>query len=192
MTRFDRRAFVAVVVAGLIVALLATTAGGVSAQIEPAPEGLIWLALGDSFSSGEGLRYIDQQANPPDQTCERATGNTSVNNGKGSEAYARVAYDRLRGSWEDSDFELLACTGATSNQIHDQYRDRRFSDRDADIVTVSMGGNNVKFDDIVKGCIGLSKESAVTAVGARLSGRWLRGLDVRCKRLNFANRFCNW
>ena len=60
------------------------------------PDGLVWLGLGDSYSSGEGLAYNDQQANPPGQTCERATGETSVNDGNGSRAFAKVAYDERR------------------------------------------------------------------------------------------------
>jgi lysophospholipase L1-like esterase len=155
-----RSALAATVLVGLAASLLtvhASPAAGASY-----PNDLVWLALGDSFSSGEGLRYVDQDANPPGDTCERATGRTSVNNGQGSRAWAAVAYDQVRGAMTNSTFRLLACTGATSNQIHDQYREWfAESATRADLMTFSMGGNNLGFRDIVMRCIGLSIDYAI-------------------------------
>lgn len=129
------------------------------------PNDLVWLALGDSYSSGEGLRYIDQDANPPGKTCERATGRTLVNDGQGSRAWAAVAYDQVRSDMANSTFQLLACTGAISNEIHAQYEGEWLAggEPSADLITLSMGGNNLGFADVIKRCIGLSFDNSTGA-----------------------------
>ena len=129
------------------------------------PDELVWLALGDSYSSGEGLRYVDQDANPSDRSCERATGRTSVNDGQGSRSWAAVAYDEVRGDMTNSTFRLLACTGAVSNEIHEQYEDEWLDGGEprADLITFSMGGNNLGFADVIQRCIGLSIDNATGA-----------------------------
>lgn len=164
---------VGVVSVFLVAAVAAAAAGGAplpARASDGAPEELVWLALGDSYASGEGLRYTDPGANPSDRNCERATGETTVNNGNGSRAYAKVAYDEVRGDWIESHFELLACTGAISNQIHRQYREEwsGTDDRKADLVTVSMGGNNVGFADVIFGCAGISFAEGFSAVAPSL------------------------
>jgi GDSL-like Lipase/Acylhydrolase family len=123
------------------------------------PADLVWLGLGDSYSSGEGLRFVDAQANPPGHDCQRATGTTTVNGEQGSRAWAKVAYDTVRGQMTNSTFQLLACTGAVTNEIHNQYRTEWGSAHPgvkADLITLSMGGNNLGFADILKRCIGVS------------------------------------
>ena len=167
-----RRSLIVVVVA--LVATASTVTGGtapVRAESRATyPTDLVWLGLGDSYSSGEGLRFIDLQANPPEggDGCQRATGNTTVNGGRGSRAWAKVAYDLVRGQMTNSTFQLLACTGATTNQIHTQYRDEWAPGHPgvrADLLTFSMGGNNLGFDAILKRCIGVSLDNP-TGAGA--------------------------
>ncbi|MGE0309445.1 MAG: hypothetical protein AB7Q27_27215, partial [Acidimicrobiia bacterium] len=130
------------------------------------PENLVWLGLGDSYSSGEGLRFVDAQANPVGRDCQRATGSTTVNNGKGSRAWAKVAYDAVRGEMTNSTFALLACTGAISNEIHDQYRNEWLATHPgtrADLVTLSMGGNNLGFAQVIQRCIGFALDNSTGA-----------------------------
>ena len=116
----DRSRHLVVIACLCLLGTVIGAGGSARAAIVRPPDDLVWLALGDSYSSGEGLRYVDQQANPPGKNCERANGRTSVNNGNGSRAYAKVAYDELRGNWSDSHFELLACTGAVAADISSQ------------------------------------------------------------------------
>lgn len=158
--RWVTAATVAVGLAASVLTVTASPAAGASY-----PDDLVWLALGDSYSSGEGLRYIDQDANPAGKTCERATGRTSVNNGQGSRAWATVAYDQVRGEMTNSTFQLLACTGATSNEIHAQYRDEWLAGGKprADLITFSMGGNNLGFADVIQRCIGLAIDNSTGA-----------------------------
>lgn len=130
------------------------------------PDKLVWLGLGDSYSSGEGLRFVDANANPPGRDCQRATGTTTVNGGRGSRAWAVVAYDSVRAKMKDSTFKLLACTGAISNEIHAQYRDEWLASHPgvkADLVTLSMGGNNLGFADVIQRCVGLALDNSTGA-----------------------------
>jgi hypothetical protein len=157
----------AVVVAAVAALSLSTAPSPGAVHADPAPKDLVWLALGDSYSSGEGLRFVDTDANPAGTNCERATGQSTVNNGNGSRAYGAFAYDALRGEWQNSTFRLLACTGATSNQVHDQFREWAATDgRLADLITMSMGGNNLGFTDVIFGCIGVSWEGGFAAAAS--------------------------
>lgn len=151
-------------VATLIAGMTTTNVADAGRPQAPPPDDLVWLALGDSYSSGEGLRYVDYAANPPDKNCERATGTTTVNNANGSRAYATFAYDAVRGDWANSTFRLLACTGAVSHEIHGQYAEWLATEsRRADLITVTMGGNNLRFKDVLFGCVGLSVEGGFAA-----------------------------
>lgn len=162
------RSFRSLVVAAAV--CFAASVGAPSASITVSgasyPSGLVWLALGDSYSSGEGLRYVDTDANPSDRRCERATGRSTVNNGQGSRSWPTIAYDELRGDIENSTFRLLACTGAVSNEIHEQYRDEWSVAEQgrADLVTLSVGGNNLGFADVISDCIGISLSGTTNVV----------------------------
>ena len=160
-----RRLVISVALAMLFAAVALPTRQPVEARVSY-PENLVWLGLGDSYSSGEGLRFVDAQANPPGRDCQRATGMTTVNGGQGSRAWAKVAYDTVRGQMTNSTFQLLACTGAISNEIHDQYRTEWGSAHPgvlADLLTLSMGGNNLGFADVIKRCIGIAIDNSTGA-----------------------------
>ncbi len=125
------------------------------------PPDLTWLALGDSYSSGEGLPYPDVPANPPGRTCERATGRSTV--GVPSRAYAVVARDDLDLDASDVDFVFVACTGDISDQWAARWNEGLGSAR-ADLVTMSYGGNNIGFADVVLDCVGISAEGGFNAM----------------------------
>jgi GDSL-like Lipase/Acylhydrolase family len=157
---------VALVMAAISVTTTDATAPARAQARATYPSDLVWLGLGDSYSSGEGLRFIDAQANPPGHDCQRATGTTTVNGGQGSRAWAKVAYDLVRSQMTNSTFQLLACTGAVSNEIHAQYRDEWGSAHPgvrADLLTLSMGGNNLGFPAVIKRCIGLALDNSTGA-----------------------------
>lgn len=154
-----------VVFAAAAIAPAASNASGTERRSDP--PGITWWAFGDSYSSGEGLRYNDFEANPPDTNCERATGRSSVK--AVSRAYSVVAKDQLSGI---DDFRVLACTGAITNDWRAQWSET--GNRRADLVTLSFGGNNVGFSDVVMACVGLSVEGGINAVAG---GTLLWGLN---------------
>lgn len=160
----------AIALVGVAVAAPVPSSG---AAPETDPPGIVWWALGDSYSSGEGLRYNDFGANPPGTNCERATGRSSV--GTGSRAYSVVARDDLAGVEE---FRLVACTGAITNQWREQWMET--GGRRADLITLSFGGNNVGFADVIKGCAGMSIDGGINAVVGG-AGSWLLNPALGCR-----------
>lgn len=168
--------------AGLCGASLLQSNSSTAAPGERLPNDLVWLALGDSYSSGEGLQFVDATANPPDKNCERANGTSNMNNGAGSRAYAAVAYDELRGGAQSSTFRLLACTGAISNEVHSQFDEWDTTEgRRADLITMTMGGNDLGFADVIYGCIGVSFEGGFAAAATGLSpAAWALNPFIGC------------
>ncbi|MGN9839431.1 SGNH/GDSL hydrolase family protein [Nonomuraea sp. H19] len=103
-----------------------------------------YVALGDSYSSGEGVYELDgQPVNDGADRCHRATGSyvplvaKSYHFGGGTAFYA--------------------CSGATTSQIlSGQYGQRpqiTRVDRSASLVTLSIGGNDAGFTEVLTGCI---------------------------------------
>lgn len=157
MTR-DRRLI------GLLVALalLPTyVASADSVAASAAPERPIrWLAIGDSFSSGEGILFTEDP-------CHRAEG-----------AYAPRAAAQLAADGfpvDEEAFRFVACTGNITDDFSQPASDNRevsqlteartstqglgvqgsTSDAPYDLVTLTFGGNNIGFDDVLKDCVGI-------------------------------------
>ena len=119
-----------------------------------------WLAMGDSYSSGEGIPGANR-GNPALQgkaDCQRANGDNT-----GAKAWSVVARERLaqtdgRFTYEKPFF--VACTGAVTDDVDTQLAEMRSTTPSAlqkwDIVSFSFGGNNIKFADVLKGCIDLN------------------------------------
>jgi GDSL-like Lipase/Acylhydrolase family len=126
-----------------------------------------YVALGDSYSSGEGnpgslpTPWVDHRGRPTmnDHDCDRSA----------------VAYPMLVNTWLESQNEFpsislrfLACSGATSSDLWDSpaVSDGLLGINDAEpqqllakgalararIVTVSIGGNDIDFADILTNC----------------------------------------
>jgi hypothetical protein len=132
------------------------------------------VALGDSYSSGEGDPPFDSIPNGNDANgCHRATGTYSRQlkmPGQSTPAYTNSA----------DELDLLACSGAHSVSIASQavnsagqenpydthwgsadYQngqelqlDQGFADADTNLVTLTIGGNDARFADVVKQCYG--------------------------------------
>ncbi len=124
------------------------------------------VALGDSFSSGEGV--------PPFDT--RASGNPSNDCHRSTAAYARTM--RLPGQTvpatdSRNDLHFLACSGAIAESLtakaavgsipsvpagpdyqngQELQLDRGFLSPDTTIVTLTIGGNNARFSDVATHC----------------------------------------
>jgi len=120
-----------------------------------------WLAMGDSYSSGEGI----PGTTPPDRDsptggpnsqgrdCRRATGrNTDAT------AWAVGAFNEVVREKGLAHLDFVACTGATTEEAATQIDEaRRATGRQQwDLITFSFGGNDIGFVDVLKGCLDLN------------------------------------
>jgi GDSL-like Lipase/Acylhydrolase family len=146
-----------------VVVLSASPAVRASAETERA-----WLALGDSYSSGTGVAGND---GPP---CRRATGEP-VGSQPGGRAWAIKAFDSVRVDQDLTEIDFVACHGAVTDDATKQIREASRSGRTAwDVVTFSFGGNNVKFADVIKTCLGLRTDWSSMDPGCGFSEEGLR------------------
>ena len=99
---------------------------------------LVWAALGDSYASGTGTGRYDV-----DGPCMR-----------GTRAYPELLAARDRAV----DLTFLACAGATTDDV--LTRQVPQVPRDADVVTVSVGGNDAGFFGAVPLCLADDQERA--------------------------------
>jgi len=146
--------------AAIITCVLGLPSPPDAAVAQPAPSpARTWLVLGDSYSSGEGIQNTatpstDQRPRPGEQVrdCRRADGT-----GNNASAWAPTAYRRVGAELRISDMRLMACTGAITDEIPAQITEARttFGVNKWDIVTLSIGGNNIKFADIIRECVDL-------------------------------------
>jgi lysophospholipase L1-like esterase len=98
-----------------------------AAQEAPAP--LDYVALGDSYSSGTGAgEYFDQE-------CLRSN----------------LAYPSLLAAGLGADLAFAACSGATTADLLAEQL--ASLDAETDLVTVTIGGNDIGWVEAVKACI---------------------------------------
>lgn len=112
----------------------------------PAPTGVSWQSAGDSYSSGEGVL-----GNEGDCAQSQA-------------AYGPTAADLLRTrGWQISGETFTACTGhlvedyfnarsGSSQSLWDWGREQSGPER-VDVITMSFGGNDIGFADVLVGCV---------------------------------------
>ena len=139
-------------VAGLVTA----TAGAVppaadSARTTPLTRPVTWAAIGDSFSSGEGISGAGDAAW---DVCARS-----------DLAYGVRAAQLLRSQrdWEITSAPNAACTGAVTPEVYEagnppksvpaQLEQIRGTAERFDVITVSTGGNDIGFADTLADCI---------------------------------------
>ncbi|WP_086824258.1 SGNH/GDSL hydrolase family protein [Allokutzneria sp. NRRL B-24872] len=124
------------------------------------PPARTWLVLGDSYSSGEGIQdtATPTEHQPPDSNgklrdCRRADGI-----GGNATAWAPSARREVAAELRISRMDFMACTGAITDEIPSQIAEarERFGIDKWDIVTFSIGGNNIKFADVIKDCVNLA------------------------------------
>ncbi len=141
MATSTRRALSAL--AGLVLAapaLLAAT----SVSAAP-PEPFEYDALGDSFASGYGV--------PPYEAC-----------GRSESAYAVLVDGRMKIELDD----LAACGGATTSTLISGGQLDAL-DADTDIVTVMIGGNDIRWGTAVGACLVGSDAQCAVATSVSLS-----------------------
>lgn len=98
-----------------------------------------WAAMGDSYASGIGAGV--RGSNSGDYSCSRYT-----------EAYPNVMNVVLDGtSPVQRQFFYVACSGAQTNNVRDDQAGAFVAD--VDIATLSVGGNDIGFFDLINNCI---------------------------------------
>ena len=130
--------------------------GGYRASFTIDGSRLSYAALGDSYSSGEGVRPYRDLGDTPLSGCHRST---------------RAYPTRIR--WpgsataisqrSDSSFDFFACSGAVTDDVRadgtsrygelPQMHPDNAIDGRRDLITISIGGNDVQFADIFKYCM---------------------------------------
>ncbi|MCJ1340280.1 hypothetical protein MMC09_005574 [Bachmanniomyces sp. S44760] len=111
------------------------------------------MAVGDSFSAGNGAGCA---VSPQQAACDRTDGSYVYQLKADSEVLAKnTPWCPGSFAWE---FEFNTCSGAIAseiNNLHMQNAQPPYSSflRGASLYTVTAGGNDMKFDQIVKVCI---------------------------------------
>lgn len=130
--------------ASLAVAALGTTAGLIggfmaptASAAEPAqPTYDNYVALGDSYASGAGLSLVD------DADCDRT-----------GEGYPAV----IAGAVKAKSFKNVTCSGATTAEMAKAQGTNPAQlsalSADTDLVTLTIGGNDIGFTEIITNCV---------------------------------------
>jgi lysophospholipase L1-like esterase len=145
-----------VLVCALAPATLSIALAGAPASAAAVP--VDYVALGDSYSSGTGA--------PP------YTGGTCLRSSRGYAPLWATAHAA-------ASFRFVACGGATTSSMTGQFA---ALDAGTDLVTVTIGGNDVGFADTMVTCVLGSDASCVSAVNNGIS----RGTTVLPGRLDTA------
>ncbi|CAO5247317.1 SGNH/GDSL hydrolase family protein [Frankia sp. AgKG'84/4] len=132
---------IAIALATVFLATAATVSAGWGAPVLAAPAGRTLAALGDSYSSGEGSPPFDAV----DPRCRRS-----------AQAWPRQVTEK------DPSISLAlfaACSGATTDALTDSFKGddpqltqlRRLPTA-PDIVTITIGGNDANFSNVIISC----------------------------------------
>lgn len=181
--------------AALTLCLLATLVVPVAAQ--PAPQQLRWLALGDSYSSGEGV----YRAGAGDDHCARSRFAWA----RLAERWVEAATDpKVRAVFKrfgkflgpgvgdsapdlDVDMTFLACSGAeTTEQPGDaEDLDAQLAQTTGgyDVITFSFGGNDAQFGPIIEGCLKLGCDESEQQMTARIRDVVAPNLDDAYRKI---------
>jgi lysophospholipase L1-like esterase len=135
-----------------------------------------YVALGDSYSSGEGLEPYYPDSDQPDLNgCHRSIGRAYAQSVRIPGHSQPIATEATN---DQADFHFLACSGAQTvdltqsavdpgNQDNtlwresnhylsgevDQVDDSGWLDEDTTLVTLTIGGNDVGFAPVLRGCV---------------------------------------
>jgi hypothetical protein len=129
-------------------------------QAAAAPGDRAWLALGDSFSSGEGIPGTTTVRAPDGADCARANGFIDQIRPSEAKAYAVRAYEAVRAEYGFGSLDFVACTGAKAGDVETQIEEAedKAGRTSWDIVSLSFGGNDLGegdggFGEIIMGCL---------------------------------------
>lgn len=153
--------------AAMLVAVAIVASLPVPARAAQPAQERAWLALGDSYSSGEGIDGTPAAySNFLQQDCRRATGE-----GTSATAWAAGAYQQVHEELGLRRMSFVACTGNITDDAPVQAIEaaQAAGNREQwDLASFSFGGNNIRFADVIIGCLKPEKKS------------W-RKFDVGCK-----------
>lgn len=109
-----------------------------------------WLALGDSYASGEGIPGTDIGRSASGDDCARATGR-----GTNAQAWAVGAYELMPKRFGFGRQDFVACSGAKTDEIASQIDEAGAAAGSSswDMVTLGIGGNSIRFSDVLYGCL---------------------------------------
>jgi lysophospholipase L1-like esterase len=146
-SRTPRRRAARAVAAAVALLLAASCSGGSGDDDGAAPEEpvrQVVVALGDSFSSGEGAPPYDRRPEP----CRRSPG-----------AWPRLLAERR----EVASVDLRACAGARTEHLIGPWARRELApqiptepDTSVTLVTLTVGGNDIGFGEVVASCVVLT------------------------------------
>ncbi|KAH9864717.1 hypothetical protein J1614_010653 [Plenodomus biglobosus] len=100
-----------------------------------------WAALGDSYASGIGAGQQLGSILADAWFCSRW-----------SKAYPYILNQKAELGTGTRDFQFLACSGYTSNQIKDE-QVSKLKDGSQQLITLSSGGNDVYLSSILNACV---------------------------------------
>ncbi|MFF4224250.1 hypothetical protein ACFYZH_15490 [Streptomyces abikoensis] len=154
------------------------------------------VAMGDSFSSGEGASEGDRDYYPETNYRNKNAEKERDACHRSSYAWSRQAalpgVSKSIGELEDAlhpdmDYHLIACSGArTYNVKHDgviqddggemPQMDKGYLDNNTTLVTISIGGNDARFGDIITKCMmsvgdGNCKDKEFSKLDPNVNGR---------------------
>lgn len=123
-------------------------------MIPTSPPPAKYVAMGDSYSSGEANAPYEAGTDQDSDLCHRST----------------MAYPRLvQSSLNLGATAFVACSGAVSSQIINEYNhdntelpQAAFVSSETELVTITIGGNDVGFGDVLKTCTLSTTESGTT------------------------------
>jgi lysophospholipase L1-like esterase len=133
-----------------------------------------YVALGDSYSSGEGVPPFFAGTDGPSDYCHRSP----------------LAYSQVLGTLYGMTPKFYACSGAITSNITSTFHNteapqitRPGVDNTADLVTITIGGNDAGFSDVLKACIGQKLKADVINAAIGRVGRWLGlGKEPSCAK----------
>jgi lysophospholipase L1-like esterase len=137
---------------------------GMPACVKPPPPVRTWVAMGDSYASGQGANDYSGGS------CRRS-----------ANAYWALLHGRLRHGLTSGSSDFVACSGATTAEV----RAHQLSalDPTTRLVTISVGGDNLGFSGVVKSCVKPGGTSCKEALRDHVNTSSLRRLRASLRAI---------
>jgi hypothetical protein len=143
--------------AALLLAVLPTAAQAASPAVD---SGITYVALGDSYSSGEGNPPFEAGTNTNDDRCHRSAA-----------AYPHI----LASTYATHPPLFFACSGATTDDMAAKFNTEPSQltkvGSDANLITLTVGGDDAGFSSVIKACILQKLVAPIKNPGP--VGRWI-------------------
>lgn len=157
----SRRWFGRLVVVGVLLIIVSSVISGDSGAPDPAPSpapdpaDLVYVALGDSYASGEGIGQYYAS------TSRRTDTSAGVRNRchRSQIAYPELVSSRLSEGGQRVVLRNVTCSGAraddfdTKSQYSNAPPQLDSLDASVDLVTIQLGGNDLGFGEVIARCV---------------------------------------